>query len=1368
MPQIPHTVSPAADFHQQVIKERLPAWTQRLSAEQINRLEYLSNDSEQPWLLNALPALREEFEQLQRRLHASTFDLAKAMQGLKLITDFATPLLEDRLHRVFDLQADLSRLKLVRFSRDWNWMLMQAELNHVVEPLLQAALQNFPKDFEWQPESVAIDGDFVVGSHLGYPRYHYKGLPFTAQQFAQECHVLDLGQRYQQHLDGVLGRTQVRDLGIEVRKLQFHRDLLVARICYNLRDDCDPVLSLIAENTASPHSPRCQRLNLFDIDILDAVLIYPARDSEAVMLYLPGVEDGALTRYPTLGACQRDLVRRLCQPAFRQRFMRFIQHDNAPHFASVLQRNLTGQTLPADRDSVWQAAADTDLRWSENGIDGELFGYLQDRHHRRLLNEARQLAVPSADADEAARQQRLHDWESRGLNLLGVAAFFIPAAGQLMTLVFVAQVLDTVYEGVKSWRHGDIDAALASVKAVALDGVMAVGGGVAFHYANTFTGKWLEVMRPDGTPRLWNADLTPYQVPAPPTDIPLDPLGKRVVDANHLLPLDDAHYQIAPHADGQRWQIVHPDDPYAFRPIVEHNDQGAWLAAHESPLDWSRRTLLRRIGHQVEAYSDQELEIASRVSGISRDELLDIYLRRAPAPTRLIDTAQRLRGDVPAEDRLDAALEGLYLPRRRCTASDRLTLWSLPRESAWPANTRLELRNGGPSGPLLERAGERQAGDLRLIVKTADGYRPVLNDQPLAVTEDLFAALAQVMPEFSGDAEALKARIAEHALADRESTQRWLWSGHDYGWTDDGRLFGGTDRPDVYPLPSTSGNLLITRYRRLYPRASDASAEIQLDQWRASARPPHLELRALERQLEYLRTTLGQWADNRPARTRIRDALLDNWQRQTAIPSVLDLSALNLVDTDFTDFPHLAEGFAHVSELSLDSNELQGIPVLLTRQLPGLRCLWAASMRLRHMPEGLGPRLTTLEMTDNQITWSPASQAALEQCTSLQVLNLAGNPLETPPDITRLLAMRDLGLFDTDLHEFPAGLDLADNLEHLEMGANQIADLPEPLGMSEAAQLALSLEQNQLSAATVERIEAHFRETGIDLMVSAADYEELLLGASTQIMACWERVSRLMPLQYRRDLRELVGSNVFQTAPTTTRRRIWVMLRWLETPRAMESATSVDARSLLSFELAADLCEEVAFPGLQLTPRQQTEHVLSVAVGAIRYLAVNDALRLRFPIITELEFEIFRARTLQRVSVDMPMRLAPTPIEIVYTRLAGGRLESLDANWTTQLHEQLRELDPSTMAGRAALLAERPDGEYAYAFWVSHLRRRYAADFEQLQEQADTLLETAEREMNEGDYVVEANRLRLQFEADQRRLLDDLTRAIADGTQTRW
>ncbi|WP_110972939.1 leucine-rich repeat domain-containing protein [Pseudomonas huaxiensis] len=1372
MPRPPSSVSNTYDFHQHVIKERLPGWVSQLNADQLDRLQYFSDVSQKPWVLNALPTLREEFEQTQHSLRASTFALAKAMQDLKPIPDFAAPLLEERLHSAFGVQRELGQLKLVRFSRDWNWMLTQAELNHQVEPLLQAALQNFPQDLEWQPESVAIDGEFSVGSHLGYPRYHYTALPFSAQQFASECHALDLGQRYQQHLDDLLGREQVRSLAIEARKQQFHLDLLIARLCYNLRDDCERIHSLLSESPPQPGQdwPRCHNLSLFGIDILDAVLIHPARDSVAVLLYLPGVEDGALTRYPTPGACQRALVRRLCQPAFRRRFMGFIQQDKAQHFASVLQRNLTGQTLASERETLWHADVDTDLHWNQGAIDDELFGYLQDRHHRRLLNEARQLAVPSADTDEAARKQRLQHWESLGLDLLGAAAFFIPAAGQLMTLVFVAQVLDTVYEGVQSWRQGDIDAALSSVKAVAMDGVMAVAGGVGFHYASSFTGKLLEVVRPDGGIRLWNADLTPYKVQAPRYDAGLDSLGKGVVDGRHSMSLEDAHYQITPHADGERWRIVHPDDPHAFQPILEHNGQGAWRLAHETPQNWSRATLLRRIGHRLDGYSDQELEIASRISGISRDDLLDIHLRKKPVPVRLFDTLQRLRGGKPAEHPLDAALDGLYLSQRRCISSDRLALWSLPRDSAWPADARLELRGGDISGPLLERAGERQAGDLRLIVKIADGYRAVLDGQPQAVTEDVFEALAQAMPEFNGDTEALKERIAENAQRDRESTQRWLWSGQDYGWADQGRLLGGFDRPGAYPPPNVTNDPLIARYRQLYPQASEASARAQLAQWHAAERYPHLEIRALERQLEYLRTTLGQWANGLPGRTQIRENLLANWQHLSNAPSTLDLAGLGLVDADFADFPHLSEAYTHINELNLGSNELNELPDLLIRQLPSLHSVWAVATHLKQFPEGLGRQLTEVDFTDNQIAWGPASQRALEQCPALQALKLAGNPLGSPPDISRLPNLRELGLFDTDLQHFPPGLGLAQQLENLELSANLITELPTPLDMSRAAQEALNLEYNPLNADALIQIETHFRVTGIDLMVPENHYSELLQNADAQTLECWQRVSRTLPLQYRRDLRLLAESATFRVSPACTRRRFWFMLRWLQTPLAQESATSIQAQNLLTFEMAADLNEAVVFPGMHPTARQQTEHLLGVAVAAIRYQTVSEALRLKFPVMTDLELETFRARTLQRIAADprIPLRLAPMESEAVSTQFGGGRLQSLDAQWTTQLHERLLELNPGTVAGRNALWGERPNGDYVYAFWVDHLRQRYADDFTQLQEHAEALLQTAEAQMNEGDYLIEANRLHRQFNLDQVRLMDDLTRSIADGTQTRW
>lgn len=1360
-------------LHHQVIHERLPDWVRQLKPAQVGKLRYYQDLTRQPWFADADEALRLDFHTTVARLNTATFALARTLGNVQPLPTFAARLLGERLEQAFGFKGDVRPLKLVRFSRDWNWSSLQTDLNHQIEPLVQAALQNFAPDLEWQPESVLVDGDFSVSSHLGYPRYHYTPLPFSVQAFAEECHALDLGQRYQAHLDACLRRPETRRQAIEARRQQLALDLLIARLRDGLRDDHAVIQSLCSENPAFTAEawPRCHRFSLLGVDVLDAVLIFPARNSVAVFLYLPGADEGALTRYPTLGACQRELVRRLNQPAFRQRFLRFIQQDKQQHFASVLQRNFTGDTLASQRESQWTAAADTDLHWQDAAIGRELFGYLCDRHHRRLLNEARCVAVPSADVDEAARQARVQYWESLGLDGLAVAAFFIPGAGELMAAVFVSQILDEVYEGVRAWQTGDIDCALGHVKAVAVDGVSAVVTGLALHATSQLSGRLMEVLRADGTPRLWNGDLEPYRATAPVLNTaPRDAAGLREVEGRRFLTVDGADYEVIRHPDAQRWQIVHPQDPHAFLPAIEHNADGAWRVTHESPLQWSRQRLLRRLGHRFDGYSDTELEIASRLGGVSRDALLDVYLRRRRAPARLLETLQRLRTGEPPADRLDAAIEGIYLPHRTSAISDRLTLWSLPAERAWPASTCLELRLGASNGPLLERAGDRLAANRQVVLKVPGGYRAVHDDAPQALCDDLLDAVAMVLPELTTERMALKARIVDRARQDRQRTMSWLWSGIGYGWSDSARLLGGGDRPVLYPRMTRSAHAHVSRYRALYPTATDAQARSQIDRWTESGRLPHMELRRLEQTLETLRTRLGPWAVQSAERLQVQDALLDSWRRVSVHVTILDLSGLALADGDFVGFPELTGGFEHVDELSLNSNDLTMIPDRLVAPLTALRCFWGSSLRLREVPANLGPRLTVLELTDNLIAWGPDSQAAVERYPNLQLLNLSGNPLAIPPSVGMLPDLDDLSLFDSDLQSLPEGLDRLENLVHLDLTANVITDLPQPLYLSEAAQRALSLEHNPLDAQTIARIHEHYRQTGIDLLVSDESYSCLLHGADAQTTALWLTVSRELPLAYRRALRQLGDTPIYLAARATTRRRFWYMLRWLQSPLARQAATEVDAHLLFRYELAADLSAEVAFPGVEMSERQRTEHILDVAVAWLRYQTVSEAVQLRVPDMNELEFEILKAYALQRLTRDprLVLRLAPTQAEPVEVEDAAGLLDRLDEPWISQLHAQLLELNGNTATGRAALLAERDDGEHVHAYWVNHLRRRYADDFEHLQDQAHEQLQAAEASMNEGDYIAEAERLRRQNQQDREQLLDQLTRSIADGSQTRW
>jgi len=1355
-------------YHDLLVKEHLPRWLSDLNPEQLARLKHLDDHSNSTWLHSASPQARDELARAQQKLRTTTFALARATADLRNVTTFAKAVLTAHLQQQFDLRGDLDNMNFVRFSRDWNWTYLAFHLEHRIEPLLQAAMQNFEKDVQMQPESVAIDGEFQVTSLNGHPRYHYLGLPFSAARFAAFCHELDIGKRYQAHLDAVFGREQVRTLAIRARREQFGLDLLIASLRTPQVDHA--ALQALLEPQPTTPLPRCAHFSLFGIDVLDALVIRPAADSQALFLYLPGLPQ-PLQHHNSLADCQHALLRDFSQPAFRQAFMGFIQQDKVEHFAKVLQHNLTGQTLASDRDSQWKIEAEVNLHWVDTPITDELFAWLQDRHHRRLRNEARLLAVPSAEVDEEARKRRLHYWESVGLDVLGVAAFFIPAAGSLMAVVFAAQILGEVYEGVEAWEQGDIDTALEHAKAVALNIAVAAATGAALHYTGKLGSKLIEVIRADGTPRLWNGDLAPYCV-EPPAEATRNALGLREHAGKHYLELDEGHFEVQAHKDGQRWQIRHPSNPGALQPLLEHNGEGAWHGAHEQPLEWPRRTLLRRLGHQVADYSDEELEIASRISGIPRDALLDVYLKHSAIPPRLLETLQRLRAGRAAEDPLEQVFEGFYHPERSLPASERLALLSLEQQPAWPGDCTLELRGGDRSGPLLERAGERFAGDVRLILKVPGGYRAVLGDQAQAPVTDLFEAIEQSVPELKQTPRDLKNTLVEQAQRTPERTRGLVWSGHSGGWRDEGRLLGGGDVPPIpqnYPRFSSPLDPLRSRYRRLFPNADDVQVSTALDAWSADGKVPHQELRALERQLEYLRTSLGQWASEAPLRTVARDALIRCWQRNQLNPTELDLSAMGLDDEDLLTLPHLADAFDHVEELNLGSNPLRSIPQLLIKQLPSLNTLFASAMELRHVPVGLNVGLKVLELTDNNIVWSSISQSALADYPLLEHLNLSGNPLTHPPRLSVTPNLREVSLFDCSLRQLPADLGDLHQLEHLDLSSNHITQLPEGLEqtLEASTQRALNLEHNPLDEASMNRIDEHYLATGIDLLVAEDNYTSLLLDADEGTLACWERLGRLMPLEYRRDLRGIADEPLYGAAPFTTRRRVWFMLRWLESsPRARETAQRIDASKLLHYEMLAELESPEPFA----TPRLRTEHYLRVAVSAARNLALDEALQIRLPHVSESELQTLRALTLQRLGRDPQLRLrsAPTAREPVILEGAEELAGQLDGQWTSMLRDQLSLIDGNTEVGRDALLAEQANGQPRLPFWVRHLEQRYHAQFDQLQEQANEQLLDAENLLSEGEYLEEANHLRQQLERERQRLLNDLTRSIADGSQTLW
>ena len=259
-----------------------------------------------------------------------------------------------------------------------------------------------------------------------------------------------------------------------------------------------------------------------------------------------------------------------------------------------------------------------------------------------MITDARAHAVPAADVDAKAREAKLAHLLEIGMLGLNMASMFVPVLGEVMMTVMAGQLLYETLEGAVEWGEGDLQAAKAHLIDVAENlaqiAVMAgVGAGVSrwrAAKAQPVIEALNEVKLPDGRTRLWRASLERYASPVTlePTLSPND-LGQYTKEGKTYIRLGAQAYEQSFDTSLQQWRIKHPTDPQAYQPLLEHNGHGAWQHTLERPLEWDRLTLLRRIGHATEAFTDQALLTLADVSGVSDNTLRKMHVERTPAPS---------------------------------------------------------------------------------------------------------------------------------------------------------------------------------------------------------------------------------------------------------------------------------------------------------------------------------------------------------------------------------------------------------------------------------------------------------------------------------------------------------------------------------------------------------------------------------------------------------------------------------------------------------------------------------------------------------------------------------------------------------------
>ena len=450
--------------------------------------------------------------------------------------------------------------------------------------------------------------------------------------------------------------------------------------------------------------------------------------------------------------------------------------------------------------------------WSANT---DLWAYLYEQNRKKVIADARSHAVPTADVDARVRAERLNHLLEIGMLGLNMVSMFVPVLGEIMLTVMAGQLLYESFEGAIEWSEGDRTAAKAHLVDVAenlaLIAVMAGAGKGLGKLLAVKAEPVVEQLEPvqcaDGETRLWKPDLSAYErhVALDRNSGP-DRLGQHRVNDKTYIRQGDKVYETTFDQSLKKWRIKHPTDTHAWQPVLEHNGQGAWRHSLERPLAWDRLTLLRRMGHITEAFTDEQLLTIADVCGVDDNTLRKMHMDHLPPPLELADAlrpfkaehggggqlinklqracpglgesaAQRILLDANAEElsrlkttprvplkmleearwyaqqgRQARAFAGLHLENMVTADSQWLALHALEQLPGWTGEVRLEVRDGHINGPLIDGIGNEAAPRRKYVVKRGPSYQAfdergeALNSAP-ASGDNFFASIMHALPD---------------------------------------------------------------------------------------------------------------------------------------------------------------------------------------------------------------------------------------------------------------------------------------------------------------------------------------------------------------------------------------------------------------------------------------------------------------------------------------------------------------------------------------------------------------------------------------------------------------------------------------------
>ncbi|MGY2292114.1 dermonecrotic toxin domain-containing protein [Pseudomonas sp. SDO528_S397] len=850
----------ADDHHPlRLLKDAIPPWLGLASASKHAALKQAT-----PVQTQAPAEQRAQLHQLNGAHWQAQNQVDDALKDLQDAKAFAKPILEDALLRRFslDLDSDAVHIRLY-LAQTVPWFALPSGAARTwTVSLLDAALHNFDyheaQDDAHEPDSTFISRPSDTGQFDTLPAIR-QVLSITA--FIRLCRELDIGARYARYLNEALGMHEPVASAVLQHKVNLSQKaalraaLQLASLQGDIQDDWREQIEALLDDappvTLDPSPLRCHDLSMLEAPLTGPLLfapdLYAARTVQPVVVYLPDDPQHPVKQYASTLAFKQELVRQLRNDDYQQFFSRFVDHAQRGLFFSRLSDRLATLTWhtpqPGSGLAPWrdEPVEDPQLQLAFTPITGNPWQHLYQRTLDKLLNDARTLAVPTADADSKARWalwDSFVDVASSILNVvLQVAAPFIPGLGELMMGYMAYQLLDEVFEGIVDWAEGEGREALGHLLGVTQSlvqlGAFAAAGSIGVTELRkalpteviAFIDRFKPVKLANGTTRYWKPDLKPYQktFTLPPGLRPNEQ-GLHPIRGESILPLGDTLYAVEKDTGSDHYRIKHPTRPHAYQPLVRHNGTGAWHTELERPLQWDRATLLQRLGYKVHSLSAADRELALHISGVHENTLRKMHVNGEAVPPLLSDVLARLGIDRELQQLIEHLRSDDPAVYHAIDPQDQLQL--LTAYGYWPATKTLQLLDeqghvswtfGDPNQPTV-RIHENQLdnGDfLKTVLRTLS---------PEEITRQFGERASD--PQLSLEA---RARNLRKALADIAEKNRAALFDSRYGPLQ----FSG--QPRTHQVMKTTPGLPASIAGHLVDHASGAELA-ELDQRRTPAR----------------------------------------------------------------------------------------------------------------------------------------------------------------------------------------------------------------------------------------------------------------------------------------------------------------------------------------------------------------------------------------------------------------------------------------------------------------------------------------------------------------------------------------------------